>query len=196
MTENYALGPFPTGSVKIRKFAANIKTDDISSTHKSILIRMEHYVNGAHIQLERIKKDIELTHQSSPSEDGWDIGLWCQMLDTHFLAVSVNMGADLARTLAYDLVSVNPNWNGIKSDYRIMDDEFLHPLRDALEHMGERLSGFERGKPVVPKPATFQLDMSENGLMFFIWGESKYNLNKMVDDLTAIFEKTIRILEQ
>lgn len=84
MIDNYTFGPFPTGSVQIYKMAVNIKK--ISPIHGAILIRAEHYVNGAHIQIERIKKDAELMSLSSPDEDGWDIGLWCQMLDAHYFA--------------------------------------------------------------------------------------------------------------
>lgn len=196
MIRNYSLGPFPTGSVQIRNIVANMKNKGISQAHSAILKRMEHYVNGAHIQLERVTKDIELMRKSSPFEDGWDIGLWCQMLDAHFLAISVNIAANLANALANELLSINPNWSEIESNFKVLDNEFLSPLRDALEHMDERLRGFKRGRSITPKPAAFEIDVGENGVLVFKWGDTEHNLNKMVDDLTVLFEKTIQIVEQ
>lgn len=68
---NFTFGPFPIGSVQIRQNAAAIK--GLSPEHNAVLVRMEHYLNGSHIQLERIRIDRELLDQSSIDDDGWDV---------------------------------------------------------------------------------------------------------------------------
>jgi len=190
---NFILAPLTEGSVQIRQSVVNIKNKDLTQQHRAILTRLEHYVNGAHIQLERIKKDIELMGRSSPFEDGWDIGLWCQMLDAHYLAISVNIAANLAKSLADEFVLIDSIWSDIITKYRCIENESLHPLRDALEHMDERLRGSEKKTPIPPKPAALEIQVDEKGVIFFVWGDEKQNLQMMVDDITTIYEDIIHI---